>query len=52
MVNLKRISRQLSEMSEDLMEKNITKDDIREGLNHMGFQEIQKGVWIPKDAME
>ena len=51
-MNLKRLAKSLNEMSEDLMDKKVTKDDIAEALNHMGFQEIQKGIWVPKEAMK
>ena len=51
-MNLKRLAKRLNSMSEGLMDKRTTKDDIREGLSHMGFQEIQRGIWVPKEAMK
>lgn len=51
-MDLKRIAKTLSKMSEDLMDKNVTKDDVKDGLKHMGFQEIQRGVWVPKEVVK
>ena len=45
-MNLKRIARKL----DDMRASTVSKKDIKSGLRKMGFVEITRGKWVPKEG--